>query len=260
MRNTPPRVLTEFPIVDDVESFRAILGAILSMHAPYPEYSPLEIDDKNLAPEVDPTVYPICAGKWQLAGHCQLYLYGDDLPCDVSRLLETLMNVVDPKETAREIAYSVMWEIQDSDQFAYVHSTTTTLGNGFTVHFVCSSDLASRDKGNPERDTRARPGRIPRQGNSRMRVDCGGSIAISVTTDGIGINYKHRPIHQRAAVRRIDEELKDIIRTKQFASARELRRYLPADLFGYETFHKQAIKGADDMCDTICEDQCNRRL
>ncbi|KAA8892582.1 hypothetical protein FN846DRAFT_1012015, partial [Sphaerosporella brunnea] len=125
-RNTPVRVLTELPIVDDVESFRAILGAILSMHAPYPEYSPPEVDDKNLAPEVDPTVYPICAGKWQLAGHCQLYLYGDDLPCDVSNLLETLMNVRDPKETAREIAYSMMWEIQESDQFAYVHSTTDT--------------------------------------------------------------------------------------------------------------------------------------
>ncbi|KAA8894023.1 hypothetical protein FN846DRAFT_895450 [Sphaerosporella brunnea] len=115
MRNTPPRVLTEYPIVDDVESFRAILGAIVSMHALYPEYSPPKIDDENLAPEVDPTVYPICAGKWQLAGHCQLYLYSDDLRCDRSNLLETLMNVVDPKETARQIAYSVMWEIQDSD-------------------------------------------------------------------------------------------------------------------------------------------------
>jgi hypothetical protein len=229
--------LTEFPIVDDVESFRAILGAILGMHAPYPEYSPPEVDNKNLAPEVDPTVYPICAGKWQLAGHCQLYLYGDDLPCDVSNLLETLMNVGDPKEMAREIAYSVMWEIQDSDTFAYVHSTTTTLGNGITVHFVCSSDLGSKERGNPERDTRARPGRTPRQGNSRMRVDCGGSIAISVTTDGIGINYKHRPIHQRAAVRRVDEALKDIIRTKQFASARELRRYLQHDLRN-ETLHQ----------------------
>jgi hypothetical protein len=218
--------LTEFPIVDDVASFGAILGAILSMHATYPEYSPPEIDDKTLAPEVDPRAYPICAGKWQLAGHCQLYLYGDDLPSEVSRLLETFMNVVDPKETAREIAYSVMWEIQESDDFAYVLQSTTTLRNGFTSHFVCASDLASRNKSNPESDTRARPGRIPRQGNPRIRVDCGGSITISVTTDGIGINYKHRPIHQRAAVRRVHEALKDIIRTKQFASARELRRYL----------------------------------
>ncbi|KAA8903016.1 hypothetical protein FN846DRAFT_891274 [Sphaerosporella brunnea] len=161
MRNTPPRVLTQFPIVDDVKSFKAILGAILSMHVPYPEYSHPEIDNKNLAPEDDPTVYSICAGNWQPAGHCQLCLYGDDLPCDVSSLLETLMNVVNPKETAREIVYSEMWEIQDSDQFAYVHSTTTILGNGFTVHFVCSSDFASRNKGNPERDTRARSRRIP---------------------------------------------------------------------------------------------------
>ncbi|KAA8892960.1 hypothetical protein FN846DRAFT_896399 [Sphaerosporella brunnea] len=153
MRNTPPRVLTEFPIVDDIESFRAILGAIFSMQGLYPEHSPFEIDDKNLAPEVNPTVYPIYAGKWQLAGHCQLYLYGDDLPCDVSNRLETLMDVVDPKETVREIAYSVMCEIPDSDQFAYVHATTTILDNGFTVHFVCFSDLASRDKCNPERDT-----------------------------------------------------------------------------------------------------------
>jgi hypothetical protein len=104
IRNTPARVLTEFPIVEDVALFRAILGVILSMHAPYPEYSPPELDDKNLSPAVDPTVYPICAGKWQLAGRCQLYLYGDDLPIEVSRLLETFMDVVDPKETEREIA------------------------------------------------------------------------------------------------------------------------------------------------------------
>jgi hypothetical protein len=128
------------------------------MHAPYPEYSPPEVDDKNLAPAVDPTVYHICAGKWQLAGHCQLYLYGDDLPSEVSRLLETFMDVVNPKETAREIAYSVMWEIQESDEFTYVHQSTSTLRNGFTVYFVCSSDLASRNKSNPESDTRARPG------------------------------------------------------------------------------------------------------
>ncbi|KAA8894024.1 hypothetical protein FN846DRAFT_1002154 [Sphaerosporella brunnea] len=63
-----------------------------------------------------------------------------------------------------------------------------------------------------------------------MRVNYGGSIAISVTTDGIGINYKHRPIHQRAAVWRVDKGLKDIIRTKQFASAHELRRCLQHNL------------------------------
>jgi hypothetical protein len=70
-----------------------------------------------------------------------------------------------------------------------------------------------------------------------MPVDCSGAIDISVTTDGIGINYKHIPIHQRAAVWRVDEELKDIIQTKQFASARELCRYLQHDLRD-ETLHQ----------------------
>jgi hypothetical protein len=104
--------LTEFPVVEDVLSFRAILGAVLSMHAPYPEYTPPSVDDKNVAPLVDHVVYPICAGKWRLAPHCQLYLYGEELPSEVSSLLETFMTLENPKERAREIAYSVMYEIR----------------------------------------------------------------------------------------------------------------------------------------------------
>jgi hypothetical protein len=80
-RNTPSRVLTEFASVDDILSFGPILAAVLSMHDPYPEYSPPEVDDKHLAPEVDPAVYPICAGKWQLAPHCQLLLPDVRLHC-----------------------------------------------------------------------------------------------------------------------------------------------------------------------------------
>jgi hypothetical protein len=70
-----------------------------------------------------------------------------------------------------------------------------------------------------------------------MRVDCGGPITISVTTGGIGIDYKHRSIQQAAAVRRVDKVLKELIRTKQFASARELRRYLQHDRQN-ETLHQ----------------------
>jgi hypothetical protein len=70
-----------------------------------------------------------------------------------------------------------------------------------------------------------------------MRADCGSSITIAVTTGGIGIDYKHRPIHQAAPVRRVDEGLKELIRTKQFASARELCRYLQHDRQN-ETLHQ----------------------
>jgi hypothetical protein len=206
------------------------------MHAPYPEYTPPSVDDKNVAPLVDHVVYPICAGKWRLAPHCQLYLYGEELPSAVSSLLETFMTMENPKEKAREIAYSVMYEIQGSDDFSYIHHTTRAVENGFSVHFICSSDLTSRPQGNPDRH-RLRPDRILRQGTHRMRVDCGGSITISVTTCGIGIDYKHRPIHQAAPVRRVDEGLKELIRTKQFASARELRRYLQHDRQN-ETLHQ----------------------
>jgi hypothetical protein len=215
-------VLTEFASVDDILSFGLILAAVLSMHDPYPEYSPPEVDDKHLTPEVDPAVYPICAGKWQLAPHSQLLLPEHEIE-DVSTVLQTFLNDEEPKASSRDIAYSERSTIEDSDNFAYVHHSTSTLRNGFTSHFVCASDLASKNRSNPDRNPRARPGRIPRKGNPRIRVDCGGSVAISVTTNGIGINYNHRPIHQRAAVRRVGEELKDLIRTKQFASARELR-------------------------------------
>jgi hypothetical protein len=222
----------EFGLIHDVMSFGPLLDAVLSMHAPYPAYNPPGVDDRSLAPDVDPTVYPICAGQWQLSGYCQLHLDRHDIPIEASRLLETFMNEFDPKQTAKDIAYSVLWEIQASDDFTYTQATMDKLKNdrGFTVHFVCSSDLASRDRSNPDRDARALPGRILRHSNPRIRVDCGGSIAISVTTGGISIDYKHRPIHQKAAVQRVDEDLKQIIRTKQFASARELRRYLQHDL------------------------------
>jgi hypothetical protein len=53
---------------------------------------------------------------------------------------------------------------------------------------------------------------------------------MTVTTDSIGIDYKHRPSHQKAAVQRAYESLKEIIWSKQFASALELRRYLQHDL------------------------------
>jgi hypothetical protein len=229
-------VLTEFASVDDILSFGPILAEVLSMHDPYPEYSPHEVDDKHLATEVNPAVYPICAGKWQLAPHCQLLLPDDEIE-DVSTLLQTFLNDEEPKAKAREIAYSVLSAIEDSDNFAYIHHSTSTLRNSFTSHFVCASDVASRNRSNPDRDPRARRGQIPGKENPTIRVDCGGSVGISVTTDGIGINYKHRPIHQRAAVRRVGEELKDLIRTKQFASARALRRYLQHDRLD-ETLHQ----------------------
>jgi hypothetical protein len=230
MRNTPPRVLMDFGLIHDVESFGPVLEAVLSMHPPYPIYSPPEVDRKNLAPEVDITEYPICAGAWQLARDCQLYL--DEIPVEVSGLLATFMDDADPKQAAKDIAYSVLWEIQACDDFTYNqrHANTLANGKGFTFHFVCSSDLSSRDQGDPVRPARQRPGRILRNGQPRIRVDCGGSISIAVTTDGIGIDYKHRPIHQKAAVQRADEKLKEIIQSKQFASARELRRYLQHDL------------------------------
>jgi hypothetical protein len=59
----------EFGLIDDVMSFGPLLNAVLSMHAPYPAYNPPGVDDQSLAPEVDPTVYRIYVGQWQLAGH-----------------------------------------------------------------------------------------------------------------------------------------------------------------------------------------------
>jgi hypothetical protein len=103
MRNTPPNVLMDFGLIDDVMSFGPLLGAVLSMHAPYPAYNSPGVDDQSLAPEVNPTVYHICAVQWQLAGHCQLYLDCHDIPFEVSRLLETFMNEFDPKQTAKDI-------------------------------------------------------------------------------------------------------------------------------------------------------------
>jgi hypothetical protein len=108
-RNITPRVLMDLGLIHDVESFGPLLEAVLSMHTPYPVYRLPEVDGGNLAPEVDSTEYPICAGEWQLARDCQLYL--DKIPVEVSGLLATFMDDADPKQDAKDIVYCILWGI-----------------------------------------------------------------------------------------------------------------------------------------------------
>jgi hypothetical protein len=89
---------------------------------------------------------------------------------------------------------------------------------GYSVHFVCSSDVAT-EPSKTNRRNKMHAGEISRYGKFRLRVDWGGTISIVVTTEAVTVDYKHRPIHEKAPNRRVDNQLKDILRNNNFASA-----------------------------------------
>jgi hypothetical protein len=120
----------------------------------YPHPSPTF--SRLLSPSrVDIPEYPIYAGAWQLARDCQLYF--DEIPVEVSGLLATFMDDADPKQAAKDIAYSVLWEIQACDDFTYNqrHANTLAKGKGFTsrstlfVHPVCPAVIRAIPSGLP---------------------------------------------------------------------------------------------------------------
>jgi hypothetical protein len=142
----------------------------------------------------------------------------------MSELLDGLLDEdgqTPPETKAKDIAHAVIEEIKANDNFSYVLTSVGEFQGGFHFYFACRP---TKPTGN--QDARRRDGAIPRQGNPRTRVDCGGSVSILVTTRSVTIDYKHGPIHKKAPCRAVDERLKEIIRDNNFASARELRQYL----------------------------------
>jgi hypothetical protein len=215
------------------------MNDILAMHDPYPAYNPPSATPEGLAPLVDIASYPICAGQFTMHPDYSVTLQngeGGDEQQDNSvplRLaLENFRNA-DQEEAKRQIAknirYAVISDIQDCDNFTYSCHRVNRTTEGYSLDFVCSSDLATQPSETNRRNKR-RAGAIPRHGKFRFRVDCRGMVSIVVTTEAVTVDYKHRPIHKKAPNRRVDNQLKDIIRNNNFASARELRRYIQHDL------------------------------
>jgi hypothetical protein len=73
-----------------------------------------------------------------------------------------------------------------------------------------------------------RAGALLRHGKFRLRVDYGGTVSIVVTTEAVTVDYKHRPIHEKAPNRRADVQLKDISKTKGTAAKDRVRAPAPA--------------------------------
>jgi hypothetical protein len=65
-RNTPPRILLNFVPPPDWDALNPIMNDILAMHNPYPAYNPPSATPEGLAPLVDITSYPICAGQFTM--------------------------------------------------------------------------------------------------------------------------------------------------------------------------------------------------
>jgi hypothetical protein len=101
------------------------------------------------------------------------------------------------RQSAKNIGYAVISDIQVCDDFIYSCHRVNGTTEGYSLYFVCSSDLATQPSETNCRN-KMRAGAIPRHGKFRLRVDCCGTVSIVVTTEAVTVNYKHRPIHEKA--------------------------------------------------------------
>jgi Tfp pilus assembly protein PilV len=227
-RNTPPRIRLNFVPPPDCDALNPIMNDTLAMHDPYPAYNPPSATPEGLAPLVDIASYPICAGQFTMHSDYSVTLQngeGGDKQQDNSVPLHlALENLRDAdqeeanRQIAKNIGFAVISNIQDCNDFTYSGHRVNRTAEGYSLYFVCSSDLATQPS-ETNRWNKMCAGAIPTHGKFRLRVDCGGTVSIVVTTEAVTVDYKHRPLHEKAPNRRVDNQLKDIIRDNNFPPA-----------------------------------------